>query len=303
MKNRLLILLTVLLTMAFIPGMGEQAETAGTTADELLFRGISISPDTEILDFDAQGIQVTDAKALAEVLDKLPNLKEVRLFDSPMAVEDMGWLFDRYYPQVFFGFTVMIGPHAIRTDQTAFSTLHHTGETREDKHHTSEELYPLRMCTRLKALDLGHNYLYDLEFLRWLPDIEVLIISPNHRVLKDISLVGTLKNLVYLECFNTAISDLTPLSGLTKLRDLNISRSGTGQVTDLSPLYDLPSLERVWWGGMKLDKAQQREMRERHPNCRFAAPYDPTDGGWRSGSHFRELHSFFRTGVYIPFSK
>ena len=298
MKRGLLILLTVLLAMTFIPGMAEQAETAEAPAGELSFQGVSISPETEILDFDAQGVQVTDVKALAEVLDKLPDLKEVHLFDSDLSNDDMGWLFDRYYPRVFFGFTIKIGPHVIRTDQTAFSTLHHSGETKEDKRHTSAELYPLRMCTRLKALDLGHNYLTDLNFLHWLPDIEVLIISPNYG-LKDISAVATLKNLVYLECFNTPISDVEALAGLTKLQDLNLTMNR--HIRDISPLYDLPNLKRFWWGGLMITNEQRREMRSRHPGCVFRAVSDPTSGGWRKGSHFKTLFSFFRTGVYVPF--
>ena len=301
MKRGLLIILTALLAMTLLTGLAEQAETAEAPAGDLVFQGVSISPDTEILDFDELGIQVTDAKALAEVLDRLPDLKEVRLFDSPMATDDMGWLFDRYYPDVFFGFTIQIGPHIIRTDQTAFSTLHHSGETKEDKRHTSEELFPIRMCTRLKALDLGHNYLTDLNFLNWLPDIEVLIISPNYG-LEDISPVANLKNLVYIECFNTPIKDVEVFRGLTRLQDVNLTMNR--QIRDITPMYDLPNLKRFWWGGLMIPQAQRKEMRARHPDCKFVdAGSDPTSKGWRNGSHFKELHSFFRTGVYIPFSE
>ena len=304
MKCGLTILLIIaLLLSAVFPGLAEPADEAEdneTVTDELSFGDLLISPNTEILDFDASGTRVTDVKALAEVLDRLPALKEVRLFDSPLATEDMEWLFDRYYPRVFFGFTIQIGPHTIRTDCTAFSTMHHSSETKEDKFHTDEEVYPIRMCTRMKALDLGHNKLTNLNFLNWMPEIEVLIITPN-RQLADIGPIANCKNLVYLEAFNIPITDLSPLAGCTKLRDLNITRDG--QITDITPLHDLPNLERVWWGGMKLNRAQQREMREKHPRCRFSSSYDPTGGGWRSNSHFREMRAFFDTGVYVPFSR
>ncbi len=263
--------------------------------------GIQIEKDMEILDLDAAGIQMTDREELAEVLDQLPSLKEVRMFDSELTTEDQEWLFDRYYPRIFFGFTLHIGPHTIRTDQTAFSTLHLAGDMKGDERHTSEELYPIRMCTKLRALDLGHNYLTDISFLNWLPDIEVLIISPNYG-LEDIGPVANCKKLVYLECFNTPITDLSPLAGLKGLRDLNLTRDG--KVADLSPLYDLPNLERFWWGHMdKVPNDQRKTMRELHKGCKFVMVYNPTDGGWRNHSHFKELHSFFRTGVYIPFSQ
>ena len=130
--------------------------------------------------------------------------------------------------------------------------------------------------------------------------IEVLIVTPN-RQLTDIGPIANCKNLVYLEAFNIPITDLSPLAGCTKLRDLNITRDG--QIRDFSPLYDLPNLERVWWGATKITKAQQKEMRERHKGCLFKMVYDPTDGGWRSNYRFREMRAFFNTGVYVPFSK
>ena len=196
---------------------------------------------TEILDLDAAGIRVTDVKALAEEIDGLPGLKEVLLYDSELETADMEWLFDRYYPDIFFGFTLHIGPHEIRTDRTAFSTLHLAGKMQGDERHTSEDLEPLRMCTKMKALDLGHNYLDNADFLYWMPELEVLILSPNYGRLLDISPVANCKNLVYFEIFSSAITDLSPLSGLTKLRDLNLTRDD--RVTDISPLYDLPKLE------------------------------------------------------------
>lgn len=261
---------------------------------------LEIAPEATTLDLDRMGIRVTDREALAAVLDEAPQIRRVFLFDSQLSTADMEWLFDRYYPRVFLGFTLHIGPHVIRTDQTAFSTLHYSSPTKDDPRHTSEELYPLRMCVHLQALDLGHNYLTDLSFLHWMPELEVLIISPNYG-LTDISPVAECKNLVYLECFNTPITDLSPLAGLTKLRDLNLTRDG--QVTDLSPLYDLPNLERFWWGHMdRVPIEQKKIMREKHKGCKFVMVYDPTDGGWRRHPHFNALHSFFRTGVYVPFA-
>ena len=280
------------------PGPGV---TAAAESRETAQAGLPTVSADGVLDLDAAGMSLTDPKAVEELIAQHPEAKEIRMFDSPMATADMEKLFDRYSPEIFFGFTIQIGPHIIRTDQTAFSTLHMSGETKEDPRHTSEELFPLRMCTRLKALDLGHNYLTDLSLLKWMPELEVLIISPNYG-LKDIGPVANCKRLVYLECFNTPITDLSPLAGLKYLRDLNLTRDT--EVKDLSPLYDLPNLERFWWGRMNgVPQEQKKIMREKHPGCRFKSVYDPTDGGWRRHSHFRELHSFFRTGVYVPFSE
>ena len=268
--KRLLLMLTILVLLAgFSAGIAEQ---------EITYETLSISPGTEILDLDAAGIRVTDVKALAEAVDQLPGLKEVLLYDSPLETADMEWLFDRYYPDIFFGFTLQIGPHIIRTDRTAFSTLHLAGKMKDDERHNTEDLEPIRMCTKLKALDLGHNYIENIDFLNWMPELEVLIL------------------------FSSRITDLTPLSGLTKLRDLNLTRCT--EVRDLSPIYELPNLERVWWGLMNRIKAEQkRTMKQLHPNCKFVTVDNPTEGGWRKHSHYKELHEFFRTGVYVPFSE
>lgn len=274
--------------------------TVPSMAETLEAFGMTVETDAETLDFDAAGINVTDAAALAAIIEQMPNLTEVRMFDSTMAQEDMETLFDAY-PDVFFGFTLHLSVHTIRTDVTAFSTLHMSSPTKQDPRHTSEELSILRMCKKLKALDIGHNTLTDINFLYELPDIEVLIISPNYG-LTDISPVAACKNLVYLECFHTPITDLSPLADLEHLRDLNLTRCG--MVTDLSPLYQLPNLERFWWGHMdKVTNDQRKKMRELHPDCKFVAVYDPTDGGWRNHPHQKEQAAFFRTGVYVPFAE
>ncbi len=262
--------------------------------------GLTVDESAEVLDFDQAGIDVSDADGLAEAIGRLPALKEVRMFDSTLPQEQMIRLYEQF-PQIFFGFTLHISVHTVRTDATAFSTRHMSSPTKSDPRHTSGELSVLRLCRHLKALDIGHNTLTDVNFLYDLPDIEVLIISPNYG-LTDISPVAACRNLVYLECFNTPITDLSPLAGLTKLRDLNLSRDA--KVTDLSPLYDLPNLERVWWGNMdRVPNEQKKEMRNRHPDCKFVSSGDPTGKGWRDHPHHKEQVAFFKTGVYIPFSE
>ena len=147
---------------------GPERTSAAESAEAASMGTLTVSADG-VLDLDAAGMTLDDPKTVEELITAYPEVKEIRMFDSPLATEDMEKLFDRYSPEIFFGFTIRIGPHIIRTDQTAFSTLHMSGETKEDPRHTSEELFPLRMCTRLKALDLGHNYLTDLSLLQWMP--------------------------------------------------------------------------------------------------------------------------------------
>ena len=61
--------------------------------------------------------------------------------------------------------------------------------------------------------------------------------------MRDISPIGTLKDLEYLEMFSCRVNDISPLQNCTKLIDLNIAHN---RIKDLSPLLKMPQLERLW---------------------------------------------------------
>lgn len=259
--------------------------------------GMKVDANTRVLDFDAAQIQVTDAQALSALIEQMPDLQEVLMFDSAMAREDMEWLFDTY-PHIFFGWTIRFSVHTLRTDATAFSTLHASALPKPDTHHKTKDVSILRLCKRLKALDLGHNKLTDLSFLSGLTDLRLLIISPNYGI-TDFTPLASLTQLEYLEAFSTDVKDVSPLSGLVNLRDLNLACSD--QLKDLSPLYELPNLERFWCGRGKIPQEQQRLMEEKHPQCQFDWKSQPTLGGWREHPHYDVLHAMFKGTEYIPF--
>ena len=136
-------------------------------------------------------------------------------------------------------------------------------------------------CHDVRFLDLGHNKaLSDYSFVRGMPKLEVAVLSMCD--CSDMSPLADCPELEYLEIFSTECSDLTPLSGLTKLRHLNIANN-LG-ITDLSPLYGLKDLERLWIGSMtRLTNEQLDEIRRQLPNCDINTTVydDPTAGGWR----------------------
>ena len=287
MKKTAVLLWCVLLCVTF--------SSLGETLDAF---GMTVEPTIEVLDFDQAGIQVTDAQALAALIDQLPALTEVRMYESKMSREDMERLFDAY-PEVFFGWTVRFATHTVRTDATAFSTLHYSQlKDKRDSYHTSKTLSVLRLCKRLKALDLGHNKLTDLSFLTELPELRVLILSPNYG-LADLSPIASLTHLEYLEVFSTNARDVSALSGLSKLRDLNLSCSD--HLKDISPLYGLPMLERFWCGHTPIPKDQQAMMENTHPDCAFDWTSLPTRGGWREHPRYDVITEMFSSGEYIPF--
>lgn len=240
-------------------------------------------------------------KNIKPILAKYPNLKKVDMFNAEVTRTQAEELL-KLYPDVEFGWTMKLGDrHLVRTDATAFSTLHFSGE----KVHGTKELSMLRYCKNLKALDIGHNAVDDLTWLKELPDLRVLIVAINR--LTDISPLADLTKLEYLEIFNNQITDISPLKGLNHLMDLNI---GFNRIADFSPLYEMKSLRRLW-----VHKAENRNgkgngisqeivdtLTKKLPYCQINFTSMPTLGGWREHPHFAVIKEMFQGSEYIPFS-
>ena len=247
------------------------------------------------LNLDGQRLNYQAAK---EMLARYPNLKKADMFDIPLSRVQAEEL-EALYPEVEFGWTLKIGTdHLVRTDATAFSTLHFSGSTA----HTTKDIAVLRYCKKLRALDFGHNLVDDISWLTELPDLRVLIIAVNR--VTDITPLASLTRLEYLEIFNNRITDLSPLRNLTHLMDLNISYN---RVTDYSPLYGMTWLKRLWIGkaGMEEDGVPEevvRTLKKNLPGCQLDWQSKPTLGGWRDHPHYDVIHEMFAGSEYIPFS-
>lgn len=268
-----------------------------SAAETLTAYGTSFASDATLLDLDAAGIVVSDTAELKALLNQMPNLTEVRMYNSHLRVGQMDELFDGY-PDVFFGWTITLYTHTARTDATAFSTLHSHEGTAEDPFHNSREMRRLRFCKKLIALDIGHNALTSLDFLAELPQLKVLILGANYYI-TDISPLSSQTELEYLELFSANVTDVTPLAGLTQLRDLNLAYNQ--QLRDISPLYELPNLERFWCRHTLVPAEQRQAMEAMHPGCEFDWLNMPTDGTWRKHPHYDVIFQMFHQGTYLPF--
>ena len=113
-----------------------------------------------------------------------------------------------------------------------------------------------------------------------MPKLEVAILAMNQ--VSDISPLAYCENLEYLEIQTTQVTDLRPLSGLKNLRHINLG--AIPQLSDISPLYSLTELERLYVGGFSaVPREQFDEMQKRAPNCEICSVglEDPTAGNWR----------------------
>ncbi len=152
---------------------------------------------------------------------------------------------------------------------------------------------PLRYCTAVRYLDLGHNYDMDnIDFAMYMPNLEVFICAMDN--ITDISPLQNCMKLEYLELNSTNVSDLSPLEGHTALRHLNIASCPC--VTDITPLYSLTELERLWIGQITPVPAEQVEqMRFAAPGCRINTHVteDPTGDAWRYTDYDPEIPKYY----------
>lgn len=255
--------------------------------------GFGLTVDTQATSLDFGETKVKDVEALTALLDQLPALESVDMYASRLSNENMDMLVSRY-PHIAFGWTVRVGDHTLRTDATAFSTLHRPNK---DTEHRTRDFYALKFCTKLEALDLGHNRITDISFLADHTNLKVLILACND--ITDISVLAQLTQLEYLELFTNKFTDITPLSGLTNLIDLNLSNN---PITDLTPLYGLKNLDRfrLCMNG-RPDEAQRAAFEAAFPDCTIGWDSHPTGEGWREHPRYDTIYQIFHTGVYVPF--
>ena len=190
-------LLLLVLTLSVLLGIGlcraEQSSRAS-------YVNVSFPTDAEYIDMGSQRVVQWDA--FYTFLRKFPNLKKVDMFATEVYRTKINEI-KAEFPDVEFGWTMRISEHTIRTDQTAFSTLHNN----KSDPHRSVDFSILRYCTRLLALDIGHNLVEDVSFLHYLPQLRVLILACNIN-LRDITPLRELTDLEYLELFKNDIHDI-----------------------------------------------------------------------------------------------
>ena len=114
-----------------------------------------------------------------------------------------------------------------------------------------------------------------------MPKLEVCILAMDYW--SDATPLANCTNMEYLEVQETDLTDLSPLAGLVNLKHLNICNLDSGGTVDLSPLYGMSKMERLWIGGWTpIDRSQLEELQACMPNAEInTSAGDPTEGRWR----------------------
>ena len=281
--------------------LAEMAELAATRPDlsytwEVSFGGVTVPGEVTELDLDSLTTETVKTTFLRQGLTCLTQLTHVTMFEQKISLGDMEALMADF-PQITFDWSVPIGTYRIRTDATAFSTL----KGRQEPRFTAKDMEPLKYCTLLEAIDLGHNNVSDLSFLTQWPHLKILIIIDSKNPVTDLTPLTELNELEYVELFMQGITDLTPLANKPHLLDLNLCHNS---VTDLTPLHSDTALERLWISYNRgLSDEQVEAFKAAVPGCQVeTVEYQSTGAGWREHERYFVIKDVFETRVYRPFA-
>lgn len=117
------------------------------------------------------------------------------------------------------------------------------------------DITSLASLTLLETLDLSNNQITDISSLASLTNLKTLYLQDN--MIKDISSLASITSLQELYLFNNRINDISSLSSTDSLKILSLGPiwsvtqsiftpqmpGGSNQVSDLSPLRNLVTLE------------------------------------------------------------
>lgn len=260
--------------------------------------GAKVSSEDTTLDL--YGHHVGSISKLMDYLDCLPGLEKVLMYNNYATIAEKEQLFYGY-PHIFFGFRIPLqNLYDIRTETVSFSTL----KNGSPPYVRSEQLWWVKMCPNLKALDLGHNSIKSLDWLTDAPKLKVLILACNS--ISDLTPLASQTELEYLELFINDITDISPLANLKQLKDLNLSFNS---ISDVTPLYDLPSLERLWLTmNENIPQEQIDKLYELYPDAEIVLRSNGATGdiitdegnlpGWRTHPRYFTIYEIFNYGGF-----
>ena len=244
--------------------------------------GKTVTQDTETLKF--KKVEIGN-EGLAKFKDYIPCLPALTYLsfdrcetDSAAAAE----LRDAF-PSVKIVWRIFFGRFSVMTDDEKIWAI---GSL------TDNDTEELKYCTDMKYVDLGHNDITKIEFVRYMPKLEVLIIACTK--VDDITPLEDCPNLEFLELTVSNVSDISTLAGCSNLRHLEISQ--LFQLTDISPLYNL-QLERMHaMADFNVPQEQKDKFAELHPDCDMN--FNPTDDPFQQ-SNWRYTNGY-DGGDFVP---
>ncbi len=238
---------------------------------------LGVPYSSEITELDLSGAQLDGTETLEAELQYFPHLEKVLLCQCNLDSETLAAYRDRVRDQYKVVWSVKLGRVWTRTDTDTYMPI------REKDHVRDQHLTELKYCEDLIVVDLGHMGVEDTEWIYHTPKLQFLILADTD--VSDITPIGTLKELIYLELFKSPdIRDYTPLLGCTALQDLNLAYTN-GNVEVLAQMTWLDSL---WANYCGATPEQKQLLRDSLPNTLLEL-----DHGWHMGNGWRDRPNYY----------
>lgn len=232
--------------------------------------GRTLTDETRELDLTGVPMEdLTEAEAFAALC---PELEKLILSDCGLDSETLAAFREEKRQAYKVVWTIHFSTKcSARTDDVYFMP-YQQGEYYFQESYVHDLMY----CEDMVTIDLGHHKIRTVEFARYMPHLQFLILTDTE--VQDISPLAECKELIYLELDASVVRDLTPLQQCTALEDLAASRMTS--YPPLEPLMQMPWLKNLWLQERKVNLAA---MQEALPNTRIVtADKTPAGQGWRN---------------------
>ncbi len=228
-------------------------------------------------ELDLSGTPLTGVEELEADLAYFPELETLLLADCGLDNETLAAYRDRVREQYKVVWTISVGMLKIRTDETTFMP------SREGIFVNDSHLTELKYCEDMIVVDVGHKGVKNIDWVYGMPHLQYLIVADTD--VEDITPIGTLKELIYLELFKCpGITDYTPLLNCTALQDLNLAYTSG----DVSVLAEMTWLKTLWANCCNASKEQKQLLRDSLPNTLLEL-----DHGWHMGNGWRNRENYY----------
>ena len=247
---------------------------------------VQVSTDAEEIDISGQTVE--SPEEIEALLPYFPNVKRVVMCKCGLDDETMDAL-NQKYEDIRFVWSGRIKDVYVRTDATYFYPF----KFYRDMYVNTEDLYPLRYCTDMVCIDIGH--MGDVENCEWaafMPELKYLIIGETR--ISDLTPLSNCKKLAFLELFTIPATDYSPLVECTGLEDLNLGKT----YGDPAPIAKMTWLKNLWWSGVDGTYGRpcsnaKAVLTEALPNThlRFNLAH-PTADGWRKLDNYFGMRDY-----------
>ena len=227
-----------------------------------VFYGRYLSTLSEEMDLN-HSVMSDEGAAVREILPLMKHCKRLDMDSCGVSSEAMAKIRDDYPEmEVIWRIWFAYNQFTMRTDSERLWCANFYPYMWDE--YTQE----LKYLTHLKYLDLGHNLqLHDWSFLRYMPDLEVLILTSSSW--ESLDMLENCTKLEFLEIIPYAHLDLDlqPLEKMTNLEHLNIT--AMGKTENWEVLLNMKKLKRLWIGeetGYYLPEGAEKQIREALPD-------------------------------------